>query len=97
MKKRLRPPTRVLHPPKMSRRKVFADEEAIETAIAVDQAHDSGRRKVFADEEAIETGLIVHGVVDQLWGRKVFADEEAIETVTISSLPPGKVLPESIR
>ena len=47
-------------------RKVFADEEAIETlALPIVTLGKSGR-KVFADEEAIETGFVLHPVLHAL-------------------------------
>ena len=72
-------------------RKVFADEEAIETSIHdFAQTHCVKGRKVFADEEAIETSRFWQSRRSQhMKGRKVFADEEAIETRTISPLTTG--------
>ena len=65
-----------------SRWKVFADEEAIETAVILRLLEKFLRLgwKVFADEEAIETESFAHAGHDDLGGWKVFADEEAIET-----------------
>ena len=63
-----------------NRRKVFADEEAIETSTgaSVTVSFWYGR-KVFADEEAIETQNDLPPS-NNPHCRKVFADEEAIET-----------------
>ena len=55
MKKRLRPWDSGTYGLFCFGRKVFADEEAIETMPASHSASVMFRRKVFADEEAIET------------------------------------------
>ena len=66
------------------RRNLFADEEAIETILAMSGYCDSrSRRNLFADEEAIETLQGHGGAGSQLERRNLFADEEAIETGTL--------------
>ena len=77
-------------------RKVFADEEAIETS----SMRTSSRtivlmsEKVFADEEAIETRAGHRRVQTCSSAEKVFADEEAIET---SGSPPCRLSLFSLR
>ncbi len=62
-------------------RKIFADEEAIETvANLAPRCALFNCRKIFADEEAIETDLILNFFGNFVFGRKIYADEEAIET-----------------
>ena len=57
MKKRLRPVRSVELPSTLSSRKLFADEEAIETYFSSRLTALVGCRKLFADEEAIETPM----------------------------------------
>ena len=99
MKKRLRLSDDLAAVTPLKRRKVFADEEAIETWLTGGGKWTVlNRRKVFADEEAIETMVTVGRNTPGQSRRKVFADEEAIETPHRDFAHEGRNrLPESIR
>src|SRR5271157_562439 len=62
-------------------KRVFADEEAIETSDDRWAARrNTACKRVFADEEAIETLSSPDTIELAASGKRVFADEEAIET-----------------
>src|SRR5271157_2391200 len=74
----------------LSCKRVFADEEAIETSIlAALVGGDGYRKRVFADEEAIETFPNQSESIIESRCKRVFADEEAIETQLLDDALPG--------